>query len=672
MRNNYLFTILFFFSIASFSQVGIGTTTPEGALDITTTDGGLLVPRVSLTNLSTEAPVLNPQGGSVVESTLIYHDGTNSITAGFYFWNGTVWTPIGGSDADWTISGSDMYNANPGNVGVGTTTPQAAFHLNGTIASGGTTDLINEDFSSYTISQNSSSAGCSPNGWAIVAAGASTYPCTSCAGNRLEINSDVLGCSQDATIVMAFTPTGATVDISFDYRYRHFGGSSMRAYLYNEDTASQVGGDFFNITSDANTSYSNIGVAVTAGTNYSLRFYYFGDYDYGASIDNVLVQENGASSGGYVFRLSDGNEAVGRVLTSDANGNATWQTPSGGSSGTDDQVIDTFSLAGNILSISIEDDGIAPLTVDLSGLAGGGGSYTFENGLTETASTVRLGGSLTQDTTIDLDDEDLTIRTSNTTALFPGDFIIESANGDHVLETNLEEEYIVFGEGGAFVDSDDGQTFTDTGGALYTKDFAAGFDNGGAGGTAIAVGSIEYFVDGTNELFYEGSGFHPMSDETSQFGNTLGSSGYRWGAVYATNGVITTSDMNLKQNVKDITYGLDEVLQLKTISYNWKNNEKLGNTVIPQDQQEKKIGFSAQQLSELIPEVVQTHRWVKTDESGNYKRVKNDYLGVNYSDIIPVTVKAIQEQQEQIEDLKATVEELKKQNEILMQLLEKK
>ena len=60
-----------------------------------------------------------------------------------------------------------------------------------------------------------------------------------------------------------------------------------------------------------------------------------------------------------------------------------------------------------------------------------------------------------------------------------------------------------------------------------------------------------------------------------------------------------------------------------------------------------------------MPEVVQTHSWVAADEEGNYKRVENKNLGVYYSDIIPVTVKAIQEQQEMIKALKAEIEILK-------------
>jgi len=238
------------------------------------------------------------------------------------------------------------------------------------------------------------------------------------------------------------------------------------------------------------------------------------------------------------------------------------------------------------------------------------------------------------------------------------------------MDTEFEKNYVNFGSN-AFIDGDDGTTFTDTGSFVFTKDFVAGFDSGGSGGTAIAMGSIEYFVDGTDELFFEGSGFSPMLDVTSSFGNTLGKSNRRWGAVYATNGVITTSDMNLKTNVNPLKYGLKEILKLNTITYNWKNY-KLGNTTIPIDKQEKKIGFSAQQLLNVLPEVVQTHSWVPANENGDYKQIKNEHLGVNYSDIIPVTVKAIQEQQVQIDELKSEIKELKIQIELLKKLIEKK
>ena len=76
------------------AQVGINTTTPAAELEINSSTRGLLIPRVSLTSLTIEAPVTNPQGGGLVESTLVYHDGSNGIPSGFYYWNITKWESI--------------------------------------------------------------------------------------------------------------------------------------------------------------------------------------------------------------------------------------------------------------------------------------------------------------------------------------------------------------------------------------------------------------------------------------------------------------------------------------------------------------------------------------------------------------------------------------------------
>ena len=147
-------------------------------------------------------------------------------------------------------------------------------------------------------------------------------------------------------------------------------------------------------------------------------------------------------------------------------------------------------------------------------------------------------------------------------------------------------------------------------------------------------------------------------------GKNLGTASHRWSTIYATNGIINTSDITLKTNIEPLNYGLKEILKLETISYNWKDN-KIGKTSIPLNLQERKIGFSAQQLKTILPEVVQSHSWVPADEDGNYKRIVNEHLGVYYSDVIPVTVKAIQEQQAQIEELKSEIKLLKEAIELL-------
>ncbi|HEX8268289.1 MAG TPA: hypothetical protein VF581_00240 [Flavobacterium sp.] len=97
---------------SGYSQVGIGTTAPEGALDVKSSNSGVLVPRVALSSRLVALPVTNPQSGSLAEGTLVWNTATsgsspNNVAPGFYFWNGSEWTAISaGSDKKWSLSGN--------------------------------------------------------------------------------------------------------------------------------------------------------------------------------------------------------------------------------------------------------------------------------------------------------------------------------------------------------------------------------------------------------------------------------------------------------------------------------------------------------------------------------------------------------------------------------------
>jgi hypothetical protein len=119
---------------------------------------------------------------------------------------------------------------------------------------------------------------------------------------------------------------------------------------------------------------------------------------------------------------------------------------------------------------------------------------------------------------------------------------------------------------------------------------------------------------------------------------TLGGTGNRWSIVYATNGTINTSDRRLKENIQPLSYGLNDILELETVSYNWINKKT---------DSKKHLGLIAQDVQRIIPEVVD----VANDEQKS--------LGLAYTELIPVTIKAIQEQQEIIESQKAEIEALK-------------
>jgi hypothetical protein len=100
------------------AQVGIGTTTPatSSALDITSTNKGLLIPRVALISTSDVATIASP-----VTSLLVYNSGF--LPNGYYYWNGTLWVLLAtGNNTDWSLTGNS--GTNPANNFIGTTDAQ--------------------------------------------------------------------------------------------------------------------------------------------------------------------------------------------------------------------------------------------------------------------------------------------------------------------------------------------------------------------------------------------------------------------------------------------------------------------------------------------------------------------------------------------------------------------
>lgn len=137
-----LFSVcILLFSLNSFAQVGIGTTNPTGALDITSTTNGFVPPRVTLTATNVAAPVVNPQTGALTNGTIVWNTATagtspNNVVPGLYVWNGTIWVLINYSDGDFHEVGTssppdaitdDVFRT--GNVAIGKTTANSALDI---------------------------------------------------------------------------------------------------------------------------------------------------------------------------------------------------------------------------------------------------------------------------------------------------------------------------------------------------------------------------------------------------------------------------------------------------------------------------------------------------------------------------------------------------------------
>ncbi len=100
------------------------------------------------------------------------------------------------------------------------------------------------------------------------------------------------------------------------------------------------------------------------------------------------------------------------------------------------------------------------------------------------------------------------------------------------------------------------------------------------------------------------------------------------------------SDIRLKKDISKIKYGLKEVLKLNPVNYTMKSDEG------------KHIGFIAQEVKEIIPEVV-------TGIEGDLD--KNQTLGISYGHLTALLVKAIQEQNSEIQELKNNIDKLKQE-----------
>lgn len=111
-----------------------------------------------------------------------------------------------------------------------------------------------------------------------------------------------------------------------------------------------------------------------------------------------------------------------------------------------------------------------------------------------------------------------------------------------------------------------------------------------------------------------------------------------WGAGAYVNG----SDAKLKENVADIGSCLDVVKAMRPVTFQYKQTYSKDQSIQP--------GFIAQEL--------QTAMEGKTYLNGVVQEGKKN-LNVAYQNIIPILTKAIQEQQEQINELKAEIAALK-------------
>ena len=185
-------------------------------------------------------------------------------------------------------------------------------------------------------------------------------------------------------------------------------------------------------------------------------------------------------------------------------------------------------------------------------------------------------------------------------------------------------------------------------GAMPSKNALIAVYRDSAGSNEAAILRLSRSNHNDEQYFWvDDAGLFRTSVTSSDTGSTLGT-------VVGTQ----TSDERIKNIEDSFEYGLNDVLKLKPIAFTFKE----------QKDDSRKLGFGAQSVQPIIPEsVYDSNECIDgydsdpEDDSGARQIPKSDQtkLVMEYTQLIPVLTKAIQEQQQLIEDLRSEVEALK-------------
>ncbi len=277
---NIITSLLLIFTISTFSQTGIGTTSPNtnAQLEVASTTKGFLPPRVALTSTTSASPLAAHVAGMVVYNTATAGD----VTPGLYVNNGTAWVKSAGG----ATKINELYD--------GKNDGSSVF-----LGSNG----FNDDGANQNTSVGINALYNDTSGTDNVGVGYQASPHTVTGSNNTVIGSyaNFLNFGSDNAVLGSHA--GYQTNGSGNVLLGNYAGylSSSQAFnnkLYIENSSSATP-------------------------------LIYGEFD------NNLIRINGNYEVSGTVKIEGGTPGVGKVLTSDANGLASWVTPAAAPTTTD-------------------------------------------------------------------------------------------------------------------------------------------------------------------------------------------------------------------------------------------------------------------------------------------------------------------------------------------------
>jgi hypothetical protein len=367
---------------------------------------------------------------------------------------------------------------------------------------------------------------------------------------------------------------------------------------------------------------------------------------------NLLVNISSLSGFGVpklTIKQSSANDYEGITIVASSNNNTLTLSHTG----TLGRIATSYGSTGATSALALATNGVDRITIGTTGNIG--------VGTTNLSSTVNFGYADTR----------LEFAQVNTTTN-----IIESLNSSRSTSTYFS----IYGRGvtmysrqsgtGTYVESlrvtEGGNILLDNA-QLNTPKYVS-FEGNSNGGSSNTLGDIRWYnyqwdtairaqIKGEHDTglsngrltFWTGGGGVTermrisANGIISMYGDLyVGGQGYKPGGGSWAN----SSDIRLKENIKTIDNALDKVLQLRGVTFDWKE----GYTEF--DKKES-AGFIADEVMEIFPEwVAETNASETQKEIVNDDKIKSLSLPFHFDALL---VEAIKEQQKQIDELKALI-----------------